>query len=182
MTLQDALLSIAVSIAAGGLVGAERQQAQAGRAGSDFGGVRTFPLVALTGAMGALLRPFFGAWLLAVLLAAIVVLLTVSHARSKEALGVSSEMAAIVTFVLGAVAGTPELLPDGPRFLLVAAGAATTMGLLALKRPLHGFIARLSEDDVYATAKFVLLALVASRCSRIARLVRSRSSTRSKWV
>ena len=158
MTLQDALLSIAVSIAAGGLVGAERQQAQAGRAGSDFGGVRTFPLVALTGALGALLRPFFGAWLLAVLLAAVVVLLTVSHARSKEDLGVSSEMAAIVTFVLGAVAGTPELFPDGPRFLLVAAGAATTMGLLALKRPLHGFIARVSEDDVYATAKFVLLA------------------------
>jgi uncharacterized membrane protein (DUF4010 family) len=62
--------------------------------------------------------------------------------------------------VLGAIAATPDLLPDGPRYLLVAAGAATTMGLLALKRPLHGFIARVSEDDVYATAKFVLLALV----------------------
>ncbi|HEX2876069.1 MAG TPA: DUF4010 domain-containing protein [Polyangiaceae bacterium] len=160
MTLQDALLSIAVSVAAGGLVGAERQQAHAGRAGADFGGVRTFPLVALMGAFGALVRPFFGAWLLAALLAAVVALLAVSHARSKDDLGVSSEMAAIVTFVLGAVAGTPELLPDGPRYLLVAAGAATTMGLLALKRPLHGFIARVSEDDVYATAKFVLLALV----------------------
>jgi uncharacterized membrane protein (DUF4010 family) len=34
------------------------------------------------------------------------------------------------------------------------------MGLLALKRPLHGFTARVSDDDVYATAKFVLLALV----------------------
>jgi uncharacterized membrane protein (DUF4010 family) len=110
--------------------------------------------------LGALVRPFFGAWLLAALLAAVVVLLAVSHARSKDDLGVSSEMAAIVTFVLGAVAGTPEFLPDGPRYLLVAAGAATTMGLLALKRPLHGFIARVSEDDVYATAKFVLLALV----------------------
>lgn len=149
-----------MAIAAGGLVGAERQQAQSGRAGSDFGGVRTFPLVALAGALGALLRPFFGAWLLAALLAAVVALLAVSHARSKDDVGVSSEMAAIVTFVLGAVAGTPALLPDGPRFLLVAAGAATTMALLALKRPLHGFIARVSEDDVFATAKFVLLALV----------------------
>src|SRR5262249_50719677 len=52
------------------------------------------------------------------------------------------------------------LLPTGPRYLLVGAIAAITMALLALKRPLHGFIARVSEDDVYATAKFVVLALV----------------------
>jgi len=161
MTLQDALLSIAVSVAAGALVGAEREQAQKTRGGSDFGGVRTFPLVALAGVVGALLRPSVGPWLLATLLAGIVVLLAISHARAKaEDLGVSSEMAAIVTFALGAIAGTPDILHDGSRYLLVAAGAATTMGLLALKRPLHGFIARVSEDDVYATAKFVLLALV----------------------
>ena len=42
MTLKDALLSIAVAIAAGILVGAERQQAQHGRQRPDFGGVRTF--------------------------------------------------------------------------------------------------------------------------------------------
>jgi uncharacterized membrane protein (DUF4010 family) len=161
MNLQDALLSIAVSVAAGALVGAERQQAQSLRARSDFGGVRTFPLVALTGAIGAILRPFVGAWLLAALFAGVVALLVISHARAKDDdVGVTSEIAAIVTFVLGTVAATPELLPSGSRYLLVATVAATTMGLLALKRPLHGFIARVSEDDVYATAKFVLLALV----------------------
>ncbi len=161
MTLHDALLSIAVSAAAGGLIGAEREQAHGGRHGADFGGVRTFPLVAVAGVLGAMLRPFVGAWLLATLFTAIAALLAISHARSKvEDVGISSEVAALVTFALGAIAGTPELLPTGPRFLLVAAGAATTMGLLALKRPLHGFIARVSSDDVYATAKFVLLALV----------------------
>jgi len=84
MTLQDALLAIAVSVAAGALVGAERQQAHSGHAGSDFGGVRTFPLVALAGALCAMLRPFVGAWLLAVVLAGIVALLAISHARSKS--------------------------------------------------------------------------------------------------
>jgi uncharacterized membrane protein (DUF4010 family) len=44
--------------------------------------------------------------------------------------------------------------------LLVAGIAATTMALLALKQPLHGFAAKLSSSDVYATVKFVLLALV----------------------
>ncbi|MBP9113266.1 MAG: MgtC/SapB family protein, partial [Polyangiaceae bacterium] len=161
MTLQEALASIAVAVAAGALVGAERQQAHSQRSGSDFGGVRTFPLVALAGALGAMLRPFVGAWLLAALFAGVAALLVSAHARAKDAgLGVTSEMAAIVTFVLGTIAATPEILPNGPRYLLVATGAATTMGLLALKRPLHGFIARVSEDDVYATAKFVLLALV----------------------
>jgi uncharacterized membrane protein (DUF4010 family) len=161
MSLQEALLSIAVAIAAGALIGAERQQAHQQQAREDFGGVRTFPLVALAGATCAMLRPFVGGWLLATALAGIVVLLAISHARSKdEDLGVTSEIAAIVTFVLGAISATPDILPQGHRYLLVAAGAATTMGLLALKRPLHGFTARVSEADVYATAKFVLLALV----------------------
>jgi uncharacterized membrane protein (DUF4010 family) len=161
MTLQDALLSIAVAVAAGALVGAERQQAHRKHSRSDFGGIRTFPLVALAGATCAMTRPFVGPWLLASALAGIVVLLAISHARSKEEdLGLTSEVAAIVTFVLGVISATPDLLPNGPRYLLVAAGAATTMGLLALKRPLHGFTARVSDDDVYATAKFVLLALV----------------------
>ncbi len=164
LTLQRALLSIAVALAAGGLVGAERQQAlhQQAPASSDFGGIRAFPLLALAGVVGALLRPFVGGWLLAALLVSVVGLLIVSRARSHdEDLGISSEIAAIVTFVIGAVAGTPEIMPsDGARYLLVAACAAATMGLLALKRPLHGFSARLSEDDIYATAKFVLLALV----------------------
>src|SRR5690606_16895127 len=51
-------------------------------------------------------------------------------------------------------------LEDVQRYLLVAAIASATMALLALKRPLHGFIARVSPSDVYATAKFVILALV----------------------
>lgn len=161
MTLQDALLSVAVSAAAGFLIGAERQQAHRGREAWDFGGVRTFPLVALAGALGAILRPTTGPWILVALFAAVAALLAISHARSKaEDLGISSEVAALLTFTLGVIAGTPELLPNGQRYLVVAAAAGTTMGLLAFKRPLHGFIARVSEDDVYATAKFVLLALV----------------------
>ncbi len=160
MTFEDALLSLAVAVVAGGLIGAERQRAHSGREGGDFGGIRTFPLVALTGAAAALLRPVAGGWLLGAGLVGVVALLAITHARNKEDMGVSSEIAALVTYVLGAIASTPEVLPQGQRFLLVAAGAGTTMALLGLKRVLHGFTARLSEDDVFATAKFVLLALV----------------------
>jgi uncharacterized membrane protein (DUF4010 family) len=161
MTLVEAVISVAVAVAAGGLIGAERQQAQTGKNKKDFGGIRTYPLVALAGACAALLRPVAGAWAFGALLASVVTFLAISHARSTvEDLGVSSEMAAIVTFALGALAASPDLIPGGSRYLLVGAIAGSTMGLLAVKRPLHGFIARVSEDDVYATAKFVVLALV----------------------
>lgn len=155
-----ALTALAVAVAAGGLIGAEREQAHTARNGGEFGGVRTFPLLALTGVVAALLRPTLGAWIVAGLLAAVVVTLGIAQAKNHVDASVTSEIAALVTFALGVTSATPELLPDTERYLLVAGVAASTMALLALKRPLHGFIARVSTDDVFATVKFVLLALV----------------------
>jgi uncharacterized membrane protein (DUF4010 family) len=161
MSFYEIVISLVVALAAGGLIGAERQQAHKGKGSEDFGGIRTFPLVALAGACGSLLRPAVGVWGFVALFAGVAVLLAISHARSgRHDLGISSEVAALVTFALGALATSPELLSAGPRYLVVGAVAGMTMALLALKRPLHGFVAQLSEDDVYATVKFVLLALV----------------------
>jgi uncharacterized membrane protein (DUF4010 family) len=157
----EALTSLAVAVAAGGLIGAERQRAHAGREGGDFGGVRTFPLLAIVGVVAGLLRPALGAWVVGALLAAVAVALGVAQAKAKnDDIGVSSEIAAIVTFGLGVMSATPELIPGTARYLVVAGIAAVTMSLLALKRPLHGFIAQVSSDDVYATVKFLLLGAV----------------------
>lgn len=159
--MRDSLLPLIVAVAAGALIGAERQQAQAGEKARDFGGIRTFPLVAMLGALGALLRPAFGPWLLLVLLAGVTGLLAISHAATTEDdPGVSSEIAALVTFTVGALAGARDVMSDSPRYFLVAAIAAITMAILALKRTLHGFAAKLSPSDVYATAKFVVLGAV----------------------
>ena len=161
MQAGDALTALAVAVAAGGLIGAERQQAHTGHEGADFGGVRTFPLLAIAGVLGGLLRPVLGGCIVAALLGAVVVALGIAQWKAHgEDIGVSSEIAAVVTFGLGVLSATPELMPDASRYLLVAGAAAATMALLALKRPLHGFIAQVSSDDVYATAKFVLFALV----------------------
>jgi uncharacterized membrane protein (DUF4010 family) len=160
MTPADALAALAVAVAAGGLIGAEREQSHGTRSG-DFGGVRTFPLLAIVGVIAGLLRPVLGAWSVGALLLAVVVSLGIAQARARsDDSGVSSEVAALVTFSLGVMSATPELMPDASRYLVVAGIAASTMALLALKRPLHGFIAKISRDDVYATVKFVLLALV----------------------
>jgi len=177
MTFRQTIVSIAVAVAAGALIGAERQQAQL--AGSDpsgaasepsgkrqspeFGGIRTFPLIALLGALGALVRPLVGMWMLGGLLFGVVVLIAVSHAWSgrRGDIGISSEVAALVTYVLGAIAVMSDLVPDdSQRYLLVAGTAATTLALLALKQPMHRFVGRVSIDDIYATTKFLILGLI----------------------
>jgi uncharacterized membrane protein (DUF4010 family) len=177
MTFQQTLVSIAVAVAAGGLIGAERQQAQLiGSAAlpslgesdgpvqsRDFGGIRTFPLIALLGALGAVVRPIAGMWMLGGLLLGIIAFVAVSHAWSgrRGDIGISSEVAALVTYMLGALAVMSDIMPDdSQRYLLVAGCAATTLALLALKRPMHQFVGRVSADDVYATTKFLILGLI----------------------
>lgn len=180
MTFRQTLVSIAVAVAAGILIGAERQQAQLAsspetsannaqdaasgrRQAPDFGGIRTFPLIALLGALGALVRPFAGMWLLGGLLFGVIAFVAVSHAWSgrRGDIGISSEIAGLVTYVLGALALMHDLVPDdSERYLLVAGCAATTLALLALKQPMHQFVGRVSADDVYGTTKFLILGLI----------------------
>lgn len=162
MTFLDALVPLAVAVAAGLLLGAEREQSARAEKTSDFAGIRTFPLVALLGALGALVAPFAGLWLLLGLLVGVVAFVTVSHARSasRDEIGISTEVAALLAFGLGALAGMRGLMPDGDRYLLVGTTTAAALALLALKAPLHGFASKLSSDDVYATVKFVALALI----------------------
>jgi uncharacterized membrane protein (DUF4010 family) len=152
----EVIASLGVAIAAGFLVGAERERT----VGGTFAGARTFPLIALSGAVGALL----GTWVLVALAIAVGILFGLAYFRttSLEAdLGMSTEVAAVVTFGLGALCTTDRFdMPLSER-LLVAAGVATaTLALLSIKEPLHGFIARISKDELYATVKLLLLAVI----------------------
>lgn len=162
VSLSEALMSLAVAVAAGLLLGVERQQNARAQEKDEFGGIRTFPLIALLGALGALVRPVAGPWLLAGSFLGVVAFVTVSHHRASAAgsIGVSSEVAALVAFALGAVSATHGLMTDATRHLLVGAAAALALALLAMKKPLHGFASRISEGDLTATVKFVSLALI----------------------
>ncbi|MFW5921259.1 MAG: MgtC/SapB family protein [Polyangiales bacterium] len=151
------LAALGTALAAGFVVGAEREQR--GEPGK-FGGARTFPLYALAGAVGMLI----GTWLLVTLALSVGALLAISYVRDTrpgEGHGMSTQVAALVTFGLGAMC-TAEQMPllFGERLLLVAAGATATLALLSFKQPLHGFIQRVSQEDVYATVKLLLLAVI----------------------
>jgi uncharacterized membrane protein (DUF4010 family) len=155
-TFIEALICLGVALVAGFLVGAERERAMH----TGFAGARTFPLFALAGAVSALL----GTWVLVAMALSVGAMLATAYFRKssgRDDLGMSTEVSAAVTFVLGALctASIPGL-DLSERLLLAVGGATATTALLSIKKPLHGFIARLSYDEVYATIKLLLLAVI----------------------
>jgi len=148
---------LGVALAAGALVGLQRQFAKQDEQGDLFAGGRTFALIALLGGLAAVISELFGNALIfavgLVLVGAIVSIgyYTGAHERGP---GLTTEFAAIVTYFAGALAGIGELT------IAVAVAVATTT-LLALKPYTRAFVSRIDDDDVKATLQFaVLVALV----------------------
>ncbi|MGH7243495.1 MAG: MgtC/SapB family protein [Phycisphaerales bacterium] len=158
----DVIFNLGMAIGAGLLVGLQRQ-----RANSDLAGIRTFPLIALFGAMcGVLARLFepMGVWVVA---SAFVALGLVIHANrnlgrvsaksqeseAKAGRGIVTEMAVFVVFGCGLLI---VLKMPG---LGVSIAAATAV-LLHLKPSLHKFTAALSDVDVRAIMQFAAISLV----------------------
>ncbi|QQR90168.1 MAG: MgtC/SapB family protein [Myxococcales bacterium] len=151
------VLSLATALAAGLLIGAERQQD--GRIGR-FAGARTFSLIALLGAIGMLAHVWVSLGL-ALIVGTLIAIAYYRDSVSRSDKGVTTEVAALVTYALGALSTAKELdMPYTDRLLLVAAGASVVLALLSLKKPLHGFLRNVSEEDVFSVMKLLLLAAI----------------------
>ncbi|HQU28949.1 MAG TPA: MgtC/SapB family protein [Nitrospirales bacterium] len=164
MTIEESILGFLVALAAGALIGLERQQDLSAERKTGIGGVRTFPLIALAGAMSAFISQTLGVWPIIATLLILGVLLAVAYDKEwgrKEPPGIITPLAALITFLLGVLALLPALPLDAPhRYLLIVGSAGVVMALLSLKERLHHVVQQVSDDDIYATAKFVILALV----------------------
>ncbi|HKS16428.1 MAG TPA: MgtC/SapB family protein [Planctomycetota bacterium] len=165
MTAYEVAGSFGLVLAVGFLIGLQREQTMAverAARGLFVGGIRTFPLVALAGAISAVLSRSFGAWIVAVTLAAMGALVAIAyhddlrHGRDR---GLTSEAAFVVTFLLGVFGLSPEVLPDH-RLLIVAGLGVATTALLSMKDALHEWVARISKEDLYATVKFLVVAVI----------------------
>ncbi|MCE9590342.1 MAG: DUF4010 domain-containing protein [Planctomycetes bacterium] len=148
----EALIAIGISLALGLLVGLQRQ-----RAGSEMGGVRTFPLIALLGAVCALLAQSHGGWVIAVGLAAVIALVVISNlsliAAKRPEPGMTTEAAALLIYTVGAAAGSG-------RYAVALIIGGVTAVLLQSKVTLHDWVRRIGEDELRAIFRFVLIALV----------------------
>jgi uncharacterized membrane protein (DUF4010 family) len=146
-------LRFAVAIGLGILLGLERERTKGGEGGA---GVRTFALIALSGAiagfLGAQLNLVWMALGLFAAVAALVVAMYVVTARRGD-IGVTTEVSALLAFSLGLLCSYGQLQ--------LASWIAVAMALLlALKDWLHQLARRINSTDVEATLKFCIVTLI----------------------
>ncbi len=145
--LQGALTALLIGL----LLGLDRERAQRGHA-VVFAGIRTFPLVALCGYLGALGAQYGLPHLLAVVLLGVVALGVASFVM-HPAEGATTEVTALLCTLLGALVAWDQ----AP--LSVALAVIATV-LLTLRDPLHRLAFGLREDEVLAVLKFAVVAVV----------------------
>jgi len=141
----------------GALIGLEREFFQQKEDSPDFAGIRTFSLIALLGSVSSYLAADFGIILAALALGGLILMILVSYSgalvRSKTETGITTEVAAILTFLFG-------VLVMGDHASVAIALAVITSLLLTFKGKLHGFIRNMSVDDIHVTLQFALVAAV----------------------
>ena len=161
-----AVRSFGTALLIGALVGIEREKRQSVEHEPGIGGLRTFILIALIGAIsGRLADAFHAPGLLVAMLivvgAAVLGGYVLSARVHPDSLGLTTESAAIAVFLLGAMTTL------GYREIAVPLGIVTA-AVLAYKQPLHGLVARITWDDIFAglrllVATFIVLPLLPDR-------------------
>lgn len=123
----------------------------------SFGGVRTFPLIGLIGYVMALLSGN-QLVLLALGFAVVGALLVVSYIHklslaTETNTGVTTEVSALVTYLLGALVYHDQLW-------IATTITVISMFLLVLKTTLEGLTQRVPPDEIFTFTKFLLLTAV----------------------
>lgn len=147
-------LRLGAALALGLLLGLERERAR--EPDATFGGVRTFALVTLLGALCAVVQSQLGMpALAAVAFAGLVALLVTSYVATSDRghLGLTSEITALLAFLIGVLCGAG--------WITVAAMAAVASALLlTLKNWLHALARHVEPADVEALLTFAIITVV----------------------
>jgi len=120
--------------------------------------------VALAGGVATLLARGLGPWIALVTFLLLAVPVAIAYAddiRQGRDRGLTSETAFVVTFLLGALGLSEGILPpEVNRQLLVASLGVAVTALLSMKEALHDWAAKVSKEDLYATVKFLVIAVI----------------------
>lgn len=158
--------AFAIALFLGALVGLEREKRQADAPARGIGGIRTFILFAEAGAVAAWLSLSLASpWIFAAAGACATALVIAGYLAAVRArpddIGLTTEMAALVVFLLGGLAVAGEAA-------LAVALAIATSAILAFKQPMHAAVGRIDRDDLYAgltllVATFIVLPVLPDR-------------------
>lgn len=151
--LSPFLIGLLTAAGCGLIIGLEREFNTHDKPG-HLGGIRTFVMISilgyLSGRMGIRI-PVFPL----LILGSAVLLIAVGYwvQAYKGNLGLTSELALILTLLIG------EMVADGEIREALACVVLTTV-TLSLKEQLHGMIRQLTQEELYAFVKFIVLALL----------------------
>ncbi len=148
-------LRFLVALALGFLVGLERESTKGKQKKVILGGIRTYPIISLMGFGCAWLYKIGVEAILPIGLVAISALTVISYFSKSQydKYGITSEVSALVTFVIGALA----LLVD--IWASMALGIISTI-LLSEKARLEFYVDRLDRVEFLAVLKFLLVTLI----------------------
>jgi uncharacterized membrane protein (DUF4010 family) len=157
--VESSLAGAAIALMIGLLLGLERESVR--RPSPDaaprvelFAGIRTFPLFSLAGYVGAMGSAHGAPLALPAVLLVLGALAVTAYVRAPEhEAGVTTEAAAVVAALLGALVAW-NMAP------VAAALAVVTALLLTLKAPLHRLAGALSEEEILAILKFAVVAVI----------------------
>lgn len=157
MANEDLYLRFLVALAIGLAIGIERGWTlRAEKAGEREAGVRTFTIFALTGFAAGIGFETFGPIFLSAVALCVFALIAIGYAadvlRSDRDRGATTEIAAFLTFVLGALCGVGMLLAAGLIGVVVVI-------LLDQKPVLHDFVGRIERMELTAAAKLALISV-----------------------
>ncbi len=144
----------AMALLLGLLIGLEREHSQRGDE-PLFAGVRTFPIIVLSGYLAGLLTQAGFIWVLPVALAGTCAIVVTAYASKVGGphKGATTEFVAVLAFILGALTALGFLIP-------AATFAVVTTLLLSTKAPLHQLAERIREEELYAILKFGIVSVI----------------------
>ena len=153
----DLLGRLALALGIGLLVGFERGwQRRDEAAGARATGIRTFILIGLFGGIAAALGKAVSDLILAASFIAFAILVVTVYATGVMrggGRGATTEVAALATFALGALAVRGDMA-------VAAATAVVLTAVLDLKRPLHGLVRKVTEIEMVAGLKLLAISSV----------------------
>ncbi len=149
---------LAAALIAGLLVGTERGwKERALKEGSRVAGIRTFGLLGFLGGLVGVMAHGFGIMAFGLGFVGVSLLLAASYMVSAEAvendLGITTEVAALLTFSLGALAGVGYTR-------IAISGAVVAVFLLGMKPVLHGWLKTLEANELEAAVKLLFISVV----------------------
>ena len=155
--IPDSVRRLAVALAIGLLIGLERgwHSRDLGE-GQRIAGIRTFGLIGLLGGLSATLAEDFGHLIISAGLLATAIAFGIAQwrdPRQESDVSITTNIAALVAYGLGALAGMGAMLT-------AAAASVVTALLLSVKTELHSVVERIERAELLATIRLLLISVV----------------------